>query len=143
MKAVALSIPALKVSVVIFEDEAPASQLLQHSVIGLFVRADDRVQMDPSGQVAERRGVAAKYLGNEFIDVVTGGNIELSHELPVYGVLNNDVFYQASVVDEDPEFFRHILRSVTAGDPADDSVARLCQDIAPGRRGYICARWSF
>ena len=140
MKAGILSIPALKDSSVILEDETALFQLRQHPSVSLFIRTDDRVKMDPAGQITERRGVALRYLGDKSIDVVAGGDIELSHELPVYGVFDDDIPDLTPVVDQNTKFFFHILRSVPAGDPSDDPVTDPCQDIAPRRRGDIRAR---
>ena len=134
MKAGILSIPALKDSSVILEDETALFQLRQHPSVSLFIRTDDRVKMDPAGQITERRGVALRYLGDKSIDVVAGGDIELSHELPVYGVFDDDIPDLTPVVDQNTKFFFHILRSVPAGDPADQSGARPRHYISAWRR---------
>ena len=72
------------------------------------------MQMNSAGKLAERGDLALSELFHELRNVIAAGQLELTGELTVNGVLDRDVYHGAAVIDHDVELLFHVFKIVHA-----------------------------
>ena len=97
------------------------------------------MQMNSAGELAERGDLALSELFHELRNVIAAGQLELTGELTVNGVLDRDVYHGAAVIDHDVELLFRVVKAVYAGEGIYLARGGF-KDIAAGRRGYLLSR---
>ena len=102
------------------------------------------MDMDAVCQGTDRRRILFHLnLGDELVDVVSGGKTQLCRDLAIYGVLYGDIYDSGAEVHDSIQLISELLRAVFAGDDTHKweigSAVRSVHDISSGSGQYIQA----
>ena len=100
---------------------------------GRLVGTAEAVEVDPSGEGAERSGLFLLYPAYKLSHIIPGGELELAGELAVDRVLHHHVQHSAAVVHHEIELSFQIGGGMAADQGAGKARILLGGDhIAPG-----------
>lgn len=104
-----------------------------------FIGTDQRVKVDPSGQIREGVGIGGLTALNKLLNLVAVGELQRTGQLTVNRMLHNDILHNAAVVNQNTQLCFHTGGIVAAGDLPHKSYWRMLDHIAARRGGNFLA----
>ena len=120
-------------------EDAHGAEPLLYAQVGVFVRAEKGVAVEPVGQKGEGTGGFFEGGDDIFLDVMAAGKIQLSDELPVDGMLHDHILHGAAFVNDSAELRPGGGSFVPAGDPAHQTAGGPCETVSAGGRCDLMA----